>query len=258
MSYEAIIFDKNDKIAKVTLNRPERMNTLDIVMRRELKTALAEIASDKEIRVMILTGTGKGFCAGGDLSTMAGMKAPAGRDRVRDSSEIISMMMEMEKPIIAAVNGVAVGAGMHIAIAADIIIAADNARFKESFVNVGLIPDLGGFYNLPMRVGIPKAKELMMTAQWIEARDAESMGLVNKMVSSENLMSEVESLAATLADGPSRAFAMIKSTFNQWPLTFRQILEIEANLQAVAFETKDFDEGRRAFLEKRKPNFTGE
>ena len=115
----------------------------------------------------------------------------------------------------SAVNGVAVGAGLHIAIAADFIISSDKARFRESFVNIGLIPDMGGFYNLPLRIGIPKAKEYMMTAKWIDPKEAESMGLVNKVVSPENLMAEAESLAENLAVGPSRAYAMIKSALNQ-------------------------------------------
>ena len=258
MSYGEIIFEKRNKIAKVTLNRPESLNALNLTMRKEVKSALAEIAGDKDVRVMILTGAGKAFCAGGDITTMAGVKAPAGRDRLKDGSNLVCMMMEMEKPIIAAVNGFAVGAGMHVAIAADFIIAANNARFRESFVNIGLIPDWGGFYNLPLRIGVAKAKEYMMTAKWIEANEAESMGLVNKVVSPENLMEAAESFATTLANGPARAYAMIKSGLNQAPMTFRQVLEMEANLQAIAFETKDFDEGRTAFLEKRKPNFTGE
>lgn len=258
MSYETIILEKTSHVAKVTLNRPEQLNALDLVMRKELRSALADISDDKEVKVMILTGAGKDFCAGGDITTMAGIKSPEGRDRLKYVSSIITMMVEMEKPIIAAVNGAAVGAGLHMAIAADFIIASDRAKFRESFVNIGLIPDMGGFYNLPLRIGIPKAKEYMMTAEWIDSKRAESMGLVNKVVKSEDLMGEVENLAKKLAAGPSRAYAMIKSAFNQYPVSFRHVLELEANLQAIAFETRDFDEGRKAFLEKRKPNFTGE
>ncbi len=128
MSYETIILEKTSHVAKVTLNRPEQLNALDLVMRKELRSALADISDDKEVKVMILTGAGKDFCAGGDITTMAGIKSPEGRDRLKYVSSIITMMVEMEKPIIAAVNGAAVGAGLHMAIAADFIIASDRAN----------------------------------------------------------------------------------------------------------------------------------
>lgn len=259
MTYQSIIFEKKDNIGTITMNNPAKMNALDQVMRKELRSLLGEVATDREVKVLIITGAGKNFCAGGDISTMEGITAPAGRDLMKAGAQyIIRMMTELEKPIIAAVNGAAAGAGFNIALAADMIIAADNARFQQSFVKLGLIPDLGGFYSLALRVGAPRAKEIMMTGRFIDAKEADSLGLVNRVVHAEQLMQEAQSLAANLAAGPSRAYAMIKAALNLWPMNLQAYLEMEANMQAVAFATKDFDEGRRSFIEKRKPIFTGE
>jgi len=258
MAYRTIILDKQDKIAKITFNLPDQMNFLDLVMREELKDAFVDVGDDRDVKVVIMTGAGKAFIAGSDIKTMEGVTAPAARDRLKKVQKLIRLMTELEKPIIAAVNGYATGAGLHIALASDIVIASDRAKFREAFVMIGLIPDLAGFYFLPLRVGLPKAKELMFTGRLFDAQEAEAMGLVNRVVPHEALEKEVMDLARTLAEGPTRAYGMIKSALNQWPLNLSAFLELEANLQSVAFATRDFDEGRRAFLEKRKPVFTGE
>ena len=258
MDYKTIILEKKNKIAKITFNMPENMNFLDLVMREELKDALTNIGNDQSVKVVTMTGAGKAFMAGSDLKTMEDITAPAGRDRLKNVQKIIRLMTELEKPIIAGINGFATGAGLHIAIASDILIASDEAKFREAFIMVGLIPDMAGFYFLPLRVGLPKAKELMFTGRLFDAKEAESMGLVNKVVPHAKLETEVMELAQNLAEGPSRAYAMIKSALNLWPLNLQAFLELEANLQSIAFTTRDFDEGRRSFLEKRKPKFTGE
>ena len=259
MAYETLIMEVKDHIATVTFNRPDQLNALDFVMRAELKTILTDVAEDRGIKVLILTGTGRAFCAGGDIRTMEGETAPSGRDRMKKGSwQMTRLFANVEKPIIAAVNGIAAGAGFNIAVSADMIIAADNARFQQSFVKIGLIPDLGGMYYLPLRIGVPRAKELMMTGRFIEAKEAEAIGLVNRVVPPDQLMPETQKLAAELAAGPGRVHAMIKAAMNLWPLSLQAVLELESNMQAVAFATKDFDEGRRAFLERRKANFTGE
>jgi len=259
MEYQRIIFEKKDGIGKVTLNNPKRLNALDMVMREELNIVLSRVAADREIKVLIMTGSGKAFCAGGDITVWESMTASAGRDRMKAGPQhIIHSMMDLEKPIIAAVNGAAAGAGFNIALAADIIIAADNARFQQSFAKMGLVPDLGGFYNLPLRVGVARAKEIMMTARLIDAYEADRMGLVERVVPAEQLMQEVSALATTFVTGPVRTYAMIKAALNLWPMNVRAYMEMEANMQAIAFSTKDFEEGRKAFLEKRKPIFTGE
>jgi 2-(1,2-epoxy-1,2-dihydrophenyl)acetyl-CoA isomerase len=257
MPYETIIVENQDAVARITMNIPDRLNPLDLVMREELKDALAAAGRDAATKVVIITGAGRAFCAGGDITTMAGLKAPAGRDRLKKLQELTRLMVSLEKPIIAAVNGYATGAGLHIALASDMIIASQKAKFCESFALIGLIPDMGGLYFLPLRVGLPRAKELMMTGRLFDAREAAEMGLVNKVVPPEDLEREVAELAGRLAAGPSRVLAMIKSALNLWPASLPTLLEVEANLQAIAFETQDFDEGRRSFLEKRKPRFTG-
>jgi len=159
---------------------------------------------------------------------MEGIKAPAGRDRMKSVQEIVRLMTTLEKPIIAAVNGFATGAGLNIALACDIIIASENAKFRESFVMIGLIPDLGGFYSLPLRVGVPRAKELMFTGRLFDAREADAIGLVNKVVPHAELETEVMELARQLANGPSRVYAMIKSALNLWPMNFQAFLELVA------------------------------
>ncbi len=258
MDYETIILDIRDRIASITFNLPDRLNVLDLVMREELKDAFVRIGDDPEVKVVVMTGAGKAFIAGSDLNTMKGITAPKGRDRLKNVQKLIRLMTELEKPIIAAVNGFATGAGLHVALASDMVIASDRAKFREAFIMVGLVPDLAGFHLLPLRVGLCKAKELMMTGKLINAEEAEAMGLVNRVVPHENLEQEVSDLAKTLAQGPSRAYAMIKSALNHWPLSLSAYLELEANMQSIAFATQDFEEGRDAFLEKRKPVFTGE
>jgi 2-(1,2-epoxy-1,2-dihydrophenyl)acetyl-CoA isomerase len=258
MAYDTIRVERKEGIATVTLNRPQQMNALDLVMRKELISALTDLSGDASVRVLVLTGAGKAFCSGGDITTMDGVTAPAGRDRMKYVHQIIRLMMEMPKPVIASINGVAVGAGLNVALAADIVIASENARFRESFVNIGLIPDFGGLYTLPLRVGLPKAKELMMTGRMIEAQEAESMGLVSRVVPHDLLKEETDKLAAVFAQGPTRVYAMIKSALNLWPMSLQAYLELEANMQGIAFATKDFEEGKKAFRERRKPVFTGE
>lgn len=258
MSYSTINLVKKDKIATITLNRPEALNALNPQLRADFKAVLNEVTYDQDVKVVILTGAGRAFCAGGDIKSMTGITAPAGRDRLKDSGQITCLMNNVEKPIIAAVNGIAAGGGMHIAIAADIVIASENAQFRESFVNIGLIPDLGGFYNLTVRVGVSKAKELMMTGRPIDAKEAEAIGLVNKVVAQDMLIPESEKMARMIAEGPSRVYAMIKSALNLWPASFQTFMELEANMQGIAFASRDFDEGRKSFVEKRKAVFTGE
>ena len=258
MSYETIIVEQKDMVATITLNLPEKLNALDLVMREELKAAFWEIAKAADVKAVVVTGAGRAFCAGGDITTMQNVGSPAGRDRLKNVQQLVRAMVTLEKPILAAVNGPAIGAGFNIALACDLILASDKAKFSEAFAKIGLIPDMGGFYFLPLRIGVHRAKELMMTGRMVDAQEAASMGLINRLVPHEQLMETALEMARDLARGASRSHAMIKAALNRWPAGLEEILEIEANMQAVCFETRDFKEGMQAFLEKRPPKFTGE
>lgn len=258
MSYETIIVEQKDMVATITLNLPEKLNALDLVMREELKAAFWEIAKAADVKAVVVTGAGRAFCAGGDITTMQNVGSPAGRDRLKNVQQLVRAMVTLEKPILAAVNGPAIGAGFNIALACDLILASDKAKFSEAFAKIGLIPDMGGFYFLPLRIGVHRAKELMMTGRMVDAQEAASMGLINRLVPHEQLMETALEMARGLARGASRSHAMIKAALNRWPAGLEEILEIEANMQAVCFETRDFKEGMQAFLEKRPPKFTGE
>lgn len=258
MTFETIIVEKEEGIAKVTLNLPEKLNALDLVMREELKEAFWEFARSADVKAVVLTGAGRAFCAGGDITTMHNVGSPAGRDRLKNVQQLVRAMTTLEKPIIAAVNGAAIGAGFNIVLACDLILASEKAKFSESFARIGLIPDMGGFYFLPQRVGVHRAKELMMTGRIIDAQEAVAMGLVNRQVAHDQLMITAMEMARGLSRGASRALSMIKAALNRWPAGLEEVLEMEANMQAVCFETRDFKEGMKAFLEKRPPVFTGE
>jgi 2-(1,2-epoxy-1,2-dihydrophenyl)acetyl-CoA isomerase len=257
MDYQTILAEKTDGIVKITLNIPQKLNPLNLEMREELQDVFFKLQSDQQVKVVVITGAGRAFCAGGDIRTMEGIKAPAERDRVKNLQKIAKLMVELEKPIIAAVNGPATGAGFHLALASDMIIASEKAKFAESFVRIGLVPDMGGFYFLPLRIGLHKAKELMLTGRIFDAKEADELGLLNKLVPHEALEDEVMQLAKALAQGPSRSYAMIKAALNNFPTSLQNVMELEANMQAVCFETRDFKEGVRAFLEKRSPDFSG-
>ncbi len=258
MDYQTIIIEKKAGIGKITLNLPEKLNPLDLVMREELKEVFLNLQWDKDVKVIVLTGSGRAFCAGGDISTMIDISAPAGRDRLKNVQKLVRLMVELEKPVIASVNGPAIGAGFNIALACDMIIASEKAKFSQPFVKIGLIPDMGGLFFLPYRIGFHRAKELMLTGRTLDAKEAHDMGLLNKLVPHESLEKETMALATSLVKGPSRSYAMIKSAFNCLPADLNTLLEIEANMQAVSFTTQDHKEGVRAFLEKRPANFTGE
>jgi 2-(1,2-epoxy-1,2-dihydrophenyl)acetyl-CoA isomerase len=257
MRFRNILFEKEDHIVKITLHIPERRNPLHLDMRAELIEALSRVSADDSAKVVVITGAGKAFSSGGDITTMAGETSISARLRLKKAQRVIKSMIELEKPIIGAINGVAAGAGVSLALACDILIASEEAKFAMSFVKIGLIPDMGSYYLVPLRVGVARAKELMFTGDMIDAREAERIGLVNKVVSPEKLEEEVSSLASRLANGPSQAYAMIKAALNRWPASLESFFEMESSMQAVAFSSEDFDEGRRAFLEKRKPLFRG-
>jgi 2-(1,2-epoxy-1,2-dihydrophenyl)acetyl-CoA isomerase len=253
-----VLFEKAEGIAKITLNIPETRNALVPDVRLELIDILQTTRDDNSVKVILLTGSGKAFCSGGDIRSLEHETAVSGRNRIKQGQRLIKAMHQLEKPIIAAINGAAVGAGVSLALASDILIASEKAKFFLSFVKVGVIPDWGGFYFLSLRVGVARAKELLFMGEAIDAGQAERIGLINKVVPPEKLEEETFSLARRLAHGPSLSYAMIKSALNQWPTSLETLLEMECNMQGVAFSSKDAHEGKKAFLEKREPVFLGE
>ncbi|MBI2206474.1 MAG: enoyl-CoA hydratase/isomerase family protein [Candidatus Rokubacteria bacterium] len=263
MTYECLIYEVKDAIATLTLNRPERMNALGGSLREDLYDGLRRAIDDESIRVIVVTGAGKGFCAGGDVKAMQEAKeekrgrplmekvAP-GRDRT------VLLMRESPKPIIAAVNGAAAGAGMNLALACDIRIASTAARFAQAFVRRGLHPDWGGTYFLPRVVGMAKAAEMIFTGEVIGADEALRLGIVSAVHAPEQLLPATYELAARIAAGPPIAIRLARrALYHNQDVDLRAALEFETFAQNVCFETEDAREGIRAFVEKREPKFQG-
>jgi 2-(1,2-epoxy-1,2-dihydrophenyl)acetyl-CoA isomerase len=241
----------------MTLNRPGHYNALNRAVTEEASEILSMFESDEELRVMVLTGAGRSFCAGGDLAwLLAAEDTLKKRDIVERAGELISHLDRMEKPVIAAVNGVAAGAGTALALACDMIIASESARFAPNFVNIGAVPDSGASWYLPRAAGYHKAAELMFTGRLLNAQEAFDMGLFNRVVPAELLEQETLELARKIVKGPRQAIRSIKkmlkmSRFN----SLESQLEVEASLQVLAWSNEEFAEGVKAFLEKRPPQF---
>lgn len=255
-TYEKIKIEIKNKVCVVTLNRPEVRNALGQEMREELRTFFTSVKNNDEVKVIVLTGEGKVFSAGGDLSTLKTVDSVAGRKRLQDGHEMIHSILNLEKPVIAAVNGIAAGAGVSLALACDLIVATTSTTFIQSFIKVGLIPDYGSIYFLPRLIGRHRALELMLAGGKISAEQAEKMGIINRIVPDDLLLEEALSLAATLAEGPAIAMGLTKKLTNRSVLAeISETLELEGLAQGICFETEDFKEGVSAFFEKRKPQF---
>jgi len=260
MKLETLLYEVADGVGTITLNRPEVMNATNDQLYRELAGLLREIADDAQVGCVVVTGAGRGFCAGADVKSMnPDMKLLARRKRHRwILNDILRPLASLEKPVIAAVNGHAVGAGFNMALAADIIIASEKAVFSQIFTRLGLVPDLGGMYLLTRVVGLNKAKELCFTARKIDAREALDLGIANRVVPAEELMTTAMALAREIAAGPPTALAMIKTLLNQSSnSSLEQMLEYESYAQTLAYTTPEHREGVAAFREKRPPNFRG-
>lgn len=262
MRFEMIRYEVVQGVATVTLDRPEALNAFSIPMQQELAAAVQQLAEDRAVRAVVLTGAGRAFCAGGDIKEMdasAGSGPLADRNKIQRMLKTVLMpLLQLEKPVIAAVNGAAVGAGMNLALAADIVLAADTAKFSQIFVKVGLVPDTGGLYLLTRLVGLNRAKELCFTGRMLAAQEACDMGLVNRVVPQDRLMTEALALATELARGASVAIGLTKSLLNRAPTaTMEEMADYEAYALAVTLSTQDHREGILAFQEKRAPRFRG-
>lgn len=254
----SILFQIKDSIAFITLNRPEKLNSFNREMAFELQKRLGECKSD-EVRVVFITGAGKGFSAGQDLSAVVDPKGP-GIDKILSEhyNPIILQIRQLEKPVVAAVNGVAAGAGANIAFSCDIVVAAESASFIQAFSKIGLIPDSGGTYFLPRLVGWQKASALMMLGDKVSATEAEELGMVYKVFEDQKFNEAALSIAATLAKMPTQGLAYTKQALQgSLKNNLEQQLETEDKLQRLAGATADFKEGIAAFLEKRIPIYQG-
>jgi len=263
MSFEDILLEKSGGVVTLTLNRPDRLNSLTTQMYRELSNIMRQVNQDDDTKVVVITGAGKGFCAGSDVSDRLASRVEKRIEEnrfetIQQVGAVALDIADLDKPMIAAINGVAVGAGLSLALLCDIRIASDQARFGAVWVNVGLIPDLGATYYLPRIVGIEKAMELMATGDIINADEALRIGLVSRVVPQEKLMTTAKELATKIVAGPSVAIELIKRGLRRaLNNDLKTQLDYEGYAQNLCRKTEDHKEAIQAFMEKRKPYFKG-
>jgi 2-(1,2-epoxy-1,2-dihydrophenyl)acetyl-CoA isomerase len=266
MSYQTILFDVSDGIARLTLNRPDRLNSFNVEMHGEVRAALGKLAEDRTARVLVLTGAGRGFCAGQDLGDRAVAPGGQGVNQSVDLGEsidkyykpLVLALRNLPMPVIAAVNGVAAGAGANIALSCDLVIATRSASFIQSFSKLGLVPDSGGTWLLPRLLGNARAMGLALLADKLSAEQAAQWGLIWRCVEDGEFKQTVDTLAAQLALAPTRGLARTKQAiYESWGRSFEQALDQERDFQRELGRSQDYAEGVAAFTEKRNPKFTG-
>jgi enoyl-CoA hydratase len=259
MAFDNLLIERDGAVAIITINRPKVLNALNVSTLDDLRRAVLELKRDDGVRSIIITGSGeKSFVAGADINEFVVSSPASGRDQALAGQHVFDLIENLGKPVIAAVNGYALGGGCELAMACTLRIAADTARFGQPEINLGLVPGYGGTQRLPRLVGKGKAMELMLTGSPISAEDAERIGLVNRVVPAAALMTEAKRLAAALAAQAPLAAAYIIHAINHGvEMPFAQACAYEATLFGLAFATDDMREGTRAFLEKRKPAFRG-
>lgn len=267
MSYSDILYDIDGPVATITLNHPEHLNPMTAGIMADTISALSEANADRSIRAVIVTGAGRAFSAGGDLSRLGAAGdsrssgPPTAYDRrawLKQTQKMVLALRECEKPVIAAVNGVAAGGGCDIALACDLRFASDRARFGEVFAKIGLFPGTGGTYLLPRTVGIAKALELIWTGDLIDAEEALRIGLVNRVYPHDSLLAETKAFAARLAEGPPLALSLAKAAvYRGLDLDMAAAFDYASTAEAITLTSQDHREGVAAFREKRVPRFEG-
>jgi len=263
MNYESIQVEQREAVCLLTLNRPDRLNALTVDVAREFQQAINE-ALEKRSRAIVLTGAGRAFCAGGDLREMQSIASRDGRaeaffdEPLKILNEAILSIRQTPIPFIAAVNGIASGGGCNLALACDLVVASESAKFNQAFIKIGLVPDCGGTFILPRLVGWKKAAELMFTGDLITAQQALEMGMINAVTPDPELLSHALAMADRLASAPTAAIAKIKRLLEASAVNdYGAQLDLERKEQIESGQTKDFREGVSAFLEKRPPRFVG-
>jgi len=262
MGFQHVLFEVRDGVARLTLNRPDRLNSFNDAMHAEVREALAALRADASVRVMLLTGAGRGFCAGQDLGDRAvapgGAAVDLGASIERNYRPLVLALQSLSVPTVCAVNGVAAGAGANIALSCDLVIATRSANFIQSFSKLGLVPDSGGTWLLPRLIGNARAMGLALLADKLSAEQAAQWGLIWRCVEDAEFKQTVDSLAQQLAIAPTRGLARTKQAiYESWGRSFEQALDTERDFQRELGRSQDYAEGVAAFTEKRNPKFTG-
>jgi 2-(1,2-epoxy-1,2-dihydrophenyl)acetyl-CoA isomerase len=251
-------YELRDAVAVITLNRPEKMNALTPEMREALGTHFDTAARDPQVRAVLLTAAGKAFCASGDVSRMGDFSPASGRELLKLAQRMVRNLANIEKPVVAGVRGAVAGIGWSLALACDVVVASETARFSQVFRHVGVVPDGGAIYFLTQHLGIQRAKELVYSGRRVDAVEAQSMGLVSKVVPDAELDAAAFEYARELAAGPTFALGIAKKMFKlMYQPDLETLLDAESWAQGLALLTEDHKEGVKAFFEKRKPAFSG-
>jgi 2-(1,2-epoxy-1,2-dihydrophenyl)acetyl-CoA isomerase len=259
MAWETILFEITDGVALLTLNRPDKLNAFNDQLHKDISEALTQVENEAAIRTLVITGAGRGFCSGADLSARLDSSTSSTGDALdRHYHPRLRRLRALKKPVVAAVNGPAAGAGMSLALACDIVFAAQSATFIQAFTRIGLLPDAGSTYFLPRLIGTARAKALTMLAEPLTAAQAEAWGLIWKAVPDDKLMSEALALARKLAQGPTLALGLTKAAIDaSINNDLDKQLDVERDAQVKLTQTQDFREGVAAFMQKRPAKFTG-